>query len=512
MTKTQNNVRTRIAPSPTGEPHIGNMYVALVNWALARQTGGQFLVRIEDTDRSRFVEGAEQMFLGALSWLGLDHDEGPDVGGPVGPYRQSERLEIYQGEVARLLSTGHAYRCFCTPERLAEVRKQRQKAGGETGYDRLCRDLAPEDVRKKLAAGEPSTVRLAAPLEGETRFEDGVRGPITVRNETIDDQVLFKSDGYPTYHLASVVDDHAMRITHIVRAEEWIISTPKHILLYEALGWTPPQFFHLPLIRNPDRSKLSKRKNPTNVLWYREQGYLPEAVTNFLGMLGHSMPDGREVFSRDEFLKDFSLARVTTTGPVFDMEKFEWLNGEWIRRLPLDGLAARLKAEGFVPKAILEKFDAEKFREIVRLMQERLRRLNEFADATAFFAERLPYDPADLVPAKKGERLKTPAETLAALERVRSALAAAPASAVGPPAARSRKADEADGPAWEAKALEELARVLADELAWKPADLFMSLRVAVTCRKVSTPLFETMEILGREECLARLDSAVAALP
>jgi len=493
MIETPKPVRTRIAPSPTGEPHIGNMYVALVNWALARQTGGQFLVRIEDTDRTRFVEGAEQMFLDALEWLGLDHDEGPDVGGPVGPYRQSERLAIYHREVARLLETGHAYRCFCSPERLAQVRKERQKAGSETGYDRLCRGLAPGEAEKKLAAGEPSTVRLAVPLEGETRFEDGVRGPITVRNETIDDQVLLKSDGYPTYHLASVVDDHAMRITHVVRAEEWIISTPKHILLYEALGWTPPQFFHLPLIRNPDRSKLSKRKNPTNVLWYREQGYLPEAVTNFLGLLGHSMPDGREVFSRDEFLAEFSLARVGTTGPVFDMEKFEWLSGEWIRRLPLDDLAARLKAEGFVPKAILEKFagpGAPGFLAIVRLMQERLRRLNEFADATAFFAERLPYDPAELVPAKKGEPLKTPAETLAALERLRSALAAAPV--------------------WEAKALEELVRALAEELAWKPGDLFMSLRVAVTCRKVSTPLFETMEILGKDESLARLDGAIAA--
>jgi len=501
MIETPKPVRTRIAPSPTGEPHIGNMYVALLNWALARQTGGQFLVRIEDTDRTRFVDGAERMFLDALAWLGLDHDEGPDVGGPVGPYRQSERLAIYEGEVARLLSTGHAYRCFCTAERLAEVRKQRQKAGGETGYDRLCRGLAPEDVQKKLAAGEKATVRLAVPLEGETRFEDGVRGPITVRNETIDDQVLLKSDGYPTYHLASVVDDHAMRITHVVRAEEWIISTPKHILLYGALGWNPPQFFHLPLIRNPDRSKLSKRKNPTNVLWYREQGYLAEAVTNFLGMLGHSMPDGREVFSRDEFLAQFSLARVGTTGPVFDMEKFEWLNGEWIRRLPLEKVAARLKAEGFVPKAMLEKFagpGAPGFLAIVRLMQERLKKLSEFADATAFFAERLPYDPAELVPAKKDKPTRTPAETLSALERLRSALAAAPASAAG----------EADGPAWEAKALEELVRVLAEELGWKPADLFMSLRVAVTCRKVSTPLFETMEILGREESLVRLDEAI----
>jgi glutamyl-tRNA synthetase len=508
MTETPKPVRTRIAPSPTGEPHIGNMYVALVNWALARQTGGQFLVRIEDTDRTRFVEGAERMFFDALAWLGLDHDEGPDVGGPVGPYRQSERLAIYRSEVARLLSSGHAYRCFCTPERLAEVRKARQKAGGETGYDRLCRGLAPGEVEKKLAAGEKATVRLAVPLEGETRFEDGVRGPITVRNETIDDQVLLKSDGYPTYHLANVVDDHAMGITHVVRAEEWIISTPKHILLYEALGWTPPQFFHLPLIRNPDRSKLSKRENPTNVLWYREQGYLPEAVTNFLGLLGHSMPDGREVFSRDEFLKEFSLERVTTTGPVFDMEKFEWLNGEWNRRLPLEDLAARLKSEGFVPEAILEKFAAEKLLDIVRLMQERLRRLNEFADATAFFAERLPYDPADLVPAKKGKPVKTAAETLAALERLREVLGDPFLGVL--PTAKTPALDMAAfmTSRWNAQTLEQRARELAEELAWKPSDLFMTLRVAVTCRKVSTPLFETMEILGREECIARIEEAI----
>ncbi|MGB2967947.1 MAG: glutamate--tRNA ligase [Phycisphaerae bacterium] len=501
MTEPQNNVRTRIAPSPTGEPHIGNLYVALVNWALARQTGGEFLVRIEDTDRTRFVEGAERMFLDALAWLGLNHDEGPDVGGPVGPYRQSERLDLYRREVARLLASGHAYRCFCTPERLAEVRKSRQKAGSETGYDRLCRALDPKEAERRADAGEPHTVRLAVPLEGETRFRDGVRGDITIQNATIDDQVLSKSDGYPTYHLASVVDDHAMRITHVVRAEEWIISTPKHILLYEALGWQPPQFFHLPLIRNPDRSKLSKRKNPTSILWYREQGYLAEAVINFLGLLGHSMPDGREIFSREEFLKEFSLERVTTTGPVFDLEKFEWLNGEWIRRLPLEDLAGRLKSEGFVPSAMCEKFEgpgAPGFLAIVRLVQERLKKLSEFADLTAFFVERLPYDSADLVPVKKGKPVKTAAETRAALERVRSALADAPASAAG----------EADGPAWEAKALEELARSLADELGWKPGDLFMPLRVAVTCRKVSTPLFETMEILGREECLVRLDKAI----
>ncbi|GAF84296.1 unnamed protein product, partial [marine sediment metagenome] len=318
-------VRTRIAPSPTGEPHIGNMYVALVDWAFARQRGGQFIVRIEDTDRSRLLEGAEEMFLESLRWLGLDYDEGPDVVGPVGPYRQSERTDIYREHAERLIESGHAYRCFCTPERLKEIRDERQKSGEATGYDRRCRAIDPDEVKRRMEAGEPHTVRLAVPLEGETQFTDGLRGPIVIENQRIDDQVLLKSDGYPTYHLANVVDDHLMGVTHVIRAEEWITSTPKHVLLYEAFGWEPPRFYHLPLIRNPDRSKLSKRKNPTNVLWYREQGYLAEAVVNFLGMLGHSMPDGREVFTLDEFREAFSWERVTTTGPIFDMEKFEWL-------------------------------------------------------------------------------------------------------------------------------------------------------------------------------------------
>jgi len=479
-------VRTRIAPSPTGEPHIGNMYVALVNWAFAHQAGGQFLVRIEDTDRTRFVEGAERMFLDSLRWLGLSHDEGPDVGGPVGPYRQSERLHLYREHADRLLSGGHAYRCFCTPERLSALREAQRKAGAETvGYDRRCRALAPEESARRAAAGEPHTVRLAVPLEGETRFTDGLRGPIVIENRRIDDQVLLKTDGFPTYHLAVVVDDHLMGITHVVRAEEWIVSTPKHVLLYEAFGWDLPHFYHMPLIRNPDRSKLSKRKNPTNVLWYREQGYLPEAVVNFLGMLGHSMPDGREVFSREEFLRDFSWDRVNTTGPVFDMEKFEWLNGMWIRRLDIADLAARLRSEGFLPDGLSEAH----LEGIVRLVQERLRKLSEFPDAVAFFAARLPYEPADLLPQKKGKPTRSPAETAAALEQARAALAA-----VDP---------------WQAAALEEAARGLVEAVGWKAADLFMTLRVAATCRRVSTPLFETMEILGRPECLARLDDALA---
>jgi len=475
-------VRTRIAPSPTGEPHIGNMYVALVNWAFARRSGGQFLVRIEDTDRARFVAGAEAMVLEAMRWLGLDYDEGPDKGGPVGPYRQSERLEVYREHIERLMAGGHAYRCFCTAERLKELR---QKQGGEvTGYDRLCRALGADESARRAAGGEPHTVRLAVPQEGKTRFEDGLRGPIEIENRLVDDQVLLKSDGYPTYHLAVVVDDHLMGITHVIRAEEWIVSTPKHILLYEALGWTPPKFYHLSLIRNPDRSKLSKRRNPTNVLWYREEGFLPEAVTNYLGMLGHSMPDGRETFTLEEFRREFSWARVGTTAPVFDLEKFEWLNGVWIRRLGAEELAARLKAGGFVPAG----FPEARLAGAVRLTQERMRRLKEFADLSAFFAARLPYEAALLVPDKKGKPLKTAAEVRAVLEHLKIMLAGL-----------------SD---WRAIAMEEAGRKLAEELGWKPGDLFTPLRVAVTCRRVSTPLFETMEVLGRQECLVRLDEAI----
>ena len=483
-------VRTRIAPSPTGEAHIGNMYVALVNWAVARQAGGAFLVRIEDTDRTRFVEGAEQVFLDALAWLGLDHDECPDVGGPAGPYRQSERLALYREHVDRLLADGCAYRCFCTPERLAEVRKTRQKAGQATGYDRKCRSLPAEEAARRAAAGEPHTVRLAVPLEGQVRFTDGLRGPIVIDTREIDDQVLLKSDGYPTYHLAVVVDDHLMGITDVIRAEEWIVSTPKHVLLYEALGWNLPRFHHLPLIRNPDKSKLSKRKNPVSVAWYRAEGFLPEAVVNFLGLLGHSMPEGEEVFTRDAFLAAFSWDRVATGGPVFDMDKFEWLDGTWIRRLSVEALLARLRGEGFLPEALGAAYDDEHLRGIVALMQERMRRLSEFEAGIGFFIEREPYE-ADLLIPTKGKKKKptrTGPETLDALERMRGALA--------------------DLAPWDADAMEARLRAMADEMAWKPGELFAPLRVAVTCRRVSTPLFETMAILDRQECLARLDAAV----
>jgi glutamyl-tRNA synthetase len=344
-------------------------------------------------------------------------------------------------------------------------------------------------------------------MEGQTRFADGLRGDIVIDNREIDDQVLLKSDGYPTYHLAVVVDDHLMGITDVVRAEEWIVSTPKHVLLYAALGWEPPRFHHLPLLRNPDKSKLSKRKNPVSVAWYRGEGFLPEAVVNYLGLLGHSMPEGQEIFSKDEFLAAFSTARLVTSGPVFDFDKFEWLNGQWIRRLPVGDLLERLRAEGFLPKALAAKYDEDGLKAIVSLMQERLRRLSEFEAGVGFFVRPEPYD-ADLLIPTKGKKKKptrTGAETLAALEEMKKVIAnpllgaevGTPSSPTSPGTGR-----------YDAAALEQALRDLADRLEWKAGELFAPLRVAVTCRRVSTPLFETMEILGRDECLARLDEAI----
>jgi glutamyl-tRNA synthetase len=473
-------VRVRLAPSPTGPPHVGNVYIGLFDMAFARHAGGKFILRIEDTDRERSTRESEEAILKAFRWVGLEWDEGPDVGGPHGPYRQSERFDIYRRHAEQLFQSGHAYRCFCTAGRLAEMRKARS-AAGLAGYDRLCRGLDESQVRQKLAAGLPFVVRLKVPLEGETRFDDLVRGPVVISNAEVDDQVLLKSDGFPTYHLANVVDDHLMEITHVIRAEEWISSTPKHILLYEAFGWEPPTFVHMPLLRNQDRSKISKRKNPTSLLWYREQGFLPEALLNFLGLMGWSLGDDREVFAFQEMVQEFSWDRVKKSGPVFDLQKLEWLNGEYIRAMAPEDLLARILQEPYTRHA---DAPAGKLLAIARLAQERLRRLAEFDALTGFFFEREDYAAADLVPRKQDGAF------------VREALAAA------------RPLLEGAGE-WTAAALEAAMQSLVGERGWNRGAFYMVLRVAVTCRQVSTPLFETMEVLGRGECLARLSEATA---
>ncbi|MGH9393416.1 MAG: glutamate--tRNA ligase, partial [Terriglobales bacterium] len=406
--------RVRIAPSPTGDPHVGTAYMALLNLIFARQRGGQFVLRIEDTDQARFVASSEQMIFDSLRWLGLDWDEGPDRGGPCGPYRQSERTALYRDAVQQLLASGHAYPCFCTPERLEQMRRQQTAAKLPPRYDRTCRVLDAAAAARRLAGGEAATVRLAVPLEGATTFPDQLRGDITFDHANVDDQVLLKSDGFPTYHLANVVDDHAMRISDVIRAEEWISSTPKHVLLYQAFGWTPPRFWHMPLLRNKDKSKISKRKNPVSLIYYREAGYLPGAMVNFLGLLGGGMPVAEEAaaekFSLDDMIARFQFEQIRLGGPVFDLDKLGWLNGLYLRAL---------SPEAFLEAVRANRFSDASLARITPLVQERIETLGQFFDLTDFFFLDQVRPPIEVFLPKKrtlAEALEVSAELLAALE------------------------------------------------------------------------------------------------
>lgn len=474
------SVRVRIAPSPTGDPHVGTAYIALFNLAFARRNGGQFILRIEDTDRTRYDPNSERRIFEAFRWLGLSYDEGPDVGGPYGPYRQSERFESYRKYAEELVARGAAYWCFCTSERLESVKAAQKAAGKQSKYDGHCRFLPEREVRERLDRNEPRVVRMRIPDQGECRFHDLIRGDVVFPYDVLDDQVLLKTDGFPTYHLANVVDDHLMKVTHVIRAEEWIPSTPKHVLLYQGFGWEIPQFAHMPLLRNADRSKISKRKNPTSLEWYRDQGFLPEALLNFLGLMGYSMPDGREIFRFEDMVETFDFSRVNTTGPVFDLKKLEWLNGEYIRALPAEDLARRLGAFGVA-------CSGAEMSSIVPLVRERIKKLSDWKEATSFFfSDDLTFDPSLLVPKKR-----TAAEAKAGLE---AALAVIERTAV-----------------WEAKPLEEALRARAEASGWKIGDFFMPLRVAVTGKTATPPLVESMVVIGRDRVSARVRAAIAKL-
>ena len=381
-------VRTRIAPSPTGDPHVGTAYIALFNLCFARSHGGQFILRIEDTDRVRSTAASEQAILDSLRWLGLDWDEGPDVDGPHGPYRQSERGDIYRKHVDQLLEKGHAFRCFCSSERLDTLRAEQMAKQQPVGYDGHCLHLTSADIAARLAANQPHVVRMKVPREGVCIIDDLLRDKIEIEWAQVDMQVLLKADGMPTYHLANVVDDHLMQITHVIRGEEWISSAPKHKLLYEYFGWQMPQLCHLPLLRNPDKSKLSKRKNPTSILYYQRMGFLPEALLNYLGRMGWSMPDEREKFALDEMTKEFDIKRVSLGGPIFDLEKLRWLNGTWIREnLSPEQLADRLHAWAYNRDNLLK---------ILPLAQTRIETLSDFAPLASFFVSgMLPVQPTD---------------------------------------------------------------------------------------------------------------------
>jgi glutamyl-tRNA synthetase len=475
-------IRTRIAPSPTGDPHVGTAYVALFNYALARRHGGQFVLRIEDTDRQRSHPASEAMIFDSLRWLGLAWDEGPDVGGPCGPYRQSERSEIYRERAEDLVERGAAYPCFCTRERLDALREAQRREKQGLGYDGHCRGLHRSEAASRRASGEPHVVRLAMPREGEAVVHDLLRGEVRIPWSQVDDQVLLKSDGFPTYHLANVVDDHLMGISHVIRAEEWVSSLPKHVQLYESFGWKAPVFCHLPLLRNADRSKISKRKNPVSLNHYRRAGYLPEAMLNYLALMGWAMPDEREEFSLEEFTAALELEKISLGGPVFDLEKLAWLNGRYLRALPPAGIRERLR-QGLLSDDYLDA--------VLRLSQERIDTLEDFfAYAGFFFVGEIAWDEAALramVP-----KQATPAETAEALQGLLE--------------------ERLDGILeWRADALEAALRGFAQSSGWKAKDAFMAVRVAVTGRPATPPLFETMELLGKEVCRRRLRSAVEAL-
>jgi glutamyl-tRNA synthetase len=491
MTETTRPVRVRIAPSPTGDPHVGTAYQALFDLAVARQNAGQFILRIEDTDRQRFIPESEQRIFDHLRWLHLDWDEGPDVGGPYGPYRQSERLSIYRDHVETLVANGHAYHCWCTPERLTRVREEQTARKEPPRYDRFCLGKSEAERRREPECAEVSVIRMQMPAGGSTGWDDLVRGPISFENSVVDDQVLLKSDGFPTYHLAVVVDDHLMRISHAVRGEEWISSTPKHLVLYQMFGWEPPRFAHLSVLRNVDRGKISKRKHPWATLpWFRAQGFLPEAMVNFLALMGFSLPDEqggtREIFGFDDIARGFAWDRIGSTAPIFDLEKLTWLNGHYIRHLPLDDLWSRV--EPFLGGAGLQIADRDYARRVIALEQERIHTLVEAPALTGFFfADELTYDIATMIP--KGLNASG---TDAALAAARVAFTSAPPEAtVGE--------------------LEAQFRALAEAQGLKTGQLFGAIRVAITGTTKAPPLFDTAMTLGRDRVLARLDAARRAL-
>lgn len=374
-------VRTRIAPSPTGLAHIGTAYYAIYNYAFAKQNKGEFIVRIEDTDRTRFVEGSEKVIFDALSWLGIPHDEGPDMGGKYAPYRQSERLDIYKKHAEELIEKNHAYYCFCTPERLDKIRKAMQERKEIPRYDRHCRSINTSEAKKRVENGEKHVIRMIIP-DGETiAWDDLVRGKIEFNSDIIDDQVLLKSDGFPTYHLAVVIDDHLMKISHVMRGEEWISSGPKHILLYKFFGWEAPRFAHMPLLRNKDKSKMSKRKNDVSIFSYKDKGYLPEALRNYLCLMGWSHPDEKDIFSFEEYIKTFSIERIQTTGPIFDMDKLTWMNQQYIQEKSDEELKKLII--DFYPKA--KELDTKILDALIPLVKTRMETLKDFEESTKIF-------------------------------------------------------------------------------------------------------------------------------
>lgn len=474
-------VRVRFAPSPTGDPHVGNIRTAIFNWLFARHENGKFILRIEDTDRTRLVENSLESILEGLRWLGLEWDEGPEAGGPYGPYFQSQRLAIYREYEQKLFEEGKAYYCSCSPERLAAMRQEQQKRKEDPRYDRRCRDLhlGPE------VDGTRCVLRLKVPTDGETTFDDKIRGRVVFNNKLLDDLVLVKGDGFPTYHFANVIDDHLMKVTHVMRGDDWISSVPKHIILYRALGWEPPLFAHLSTIVGPDRTRLSKRHGATSILEYQRLDYLPETVFNFLALLGWSPGDNREIMTREELVEAFSLEGIVPTSAIFDLKKLDWMNGEYIRQMPDEKLLQRVTPL-WIQQGLLSGDIAPSQKDwllkIIGLLKERCQKISEFpAKSRYFFLAEIPYEEE-----AAGRYLKDPAvepRLVALTERL----------ALADPFT-------ADG-------IETVVRKLSGELGIKPAQLIHPIRVALTGTTAGPGLFETAEALGKERVLKRLHRA-----
>jgi glutamyl-tRNA synthetase len=473
-------VRTRVAPSPTGDPHVGTAYVALINYCFAKHHGGEFILRIEDTDRARSTSASEGAILDSLRWLGLAWDEGPDVGGPHGPYRQSERSQIYQRYITQLLDAGHAFKCFCTPVRLEEMRVAQRAAGKASRYDGLCLTYAADEIARREGAGEPFVVRLKVPDTGVCVVDDLRRGPIEFEWQSVDMQVLMKSDGLPTYHLANVVDDHLMEITHVMRGEEWVSSAPKHILLYRYFGWEMPKLIHLPLLRNPDKSKLSKRKNPTGILFYQSMGYLPEALLNFLGLLSNSVGENQdEVMTLPQMVERFALEHVPLGGPVFDVQKLDWLNGRYLRE--------KLDAHAFVGRVRAWAFAPERIERIAALSQSRIERLSDLGLLLSFlFAGRLPVAIEELRAGKLDDLELRRAYQLAQweLDALRE---------------------------WNVAGIELALKRVAEAIGKKFRDVARPFYLAITGSPTSIPLYDSMELLGRDLVRERLRGTLEIL-
>jgi glutamyl-tRNA synthetase len=482
------NIRVRYAPSPTGYLHIGALRTALYNYLFAKSNDGSFILRIEDTDRNRYVEGSVEDIKRSIEWAGLTIDEGPGVGGDYGPYTQSERTDLYKKYANELLEKGYAYKCFCTSQRLEEMRKQQKNS---TGYDRLCRYLSPEEVKQKEEQDLPYVIRFKMPIEGETVVEDNIRGKITIANQNLQDQVLLKSDGFPTYHLAAVVDDHLMNISHIMRGEEWINTTPLHIQLYKAFGWTPPVFAHLPVILSAKgKGKMSKRDGDTMVKDYIEKGYLPDAMINFIVNLGWAYDDKTDTYDLNELEKIFSIDKIGKAAPRFQLEKLNHFNEYYIRKLRIDELLEKskpyLEKDG-INVGEMNEDEKNRLKEILKLVQERITILTDITDwIKFFFLDELEYKkPKDLIQKKMD---KEKATTL--LNAV---------------------IDVIEKNEFTVESLEQNIKSLMGELGIKGKPFFMTIRVAVTGSPVSPPLYESMVLLGKEQTLKNLRRSIETI-